>query len=72
MANEKKYCCICGKPLEGFGNNPDGAVWKTPDGETQFPEFEANDRCCDICDSRYVIPGRLYRLTLMKEETKAK
>lgn len=72
MANEKKYCCICGKPLEGFGNNPDGAVWKTPDGEIQFPEFEANDRCCDVCDGKYVIPGRLYRLALMKEETKAK
>ena len=24
-------CCICGKEIEGFGNNPDGAMWRDPD-----------------------------------------
>ena len=28
-------CCICGKeiPEGSFGNNPEGAVWKTHDGK---------------------------------------
>ena len=55
-------CCICGCNLEGHGNNPDGAVWKTPDGEIVEAEFDADDRCCDMCDQMYVIPGRIYRL----------
>lgn len=57
-----KECCICGKPLEGYGNNPDGAVWKEPTGELVMGEFDPEDRCCDECNNKYVIPGRIYRL----------
>ena len=28
---EKFICCICGQVFEGFGNNPDGAVWRDGD-----------------------------------------
>lgn len=62
-------CCICGKEIpEGeWGNNPEGAVWKTTTGEIEMPEFGAEDRCCDECDRSYVIPGRLYRMSLAKK-----
>ena len=59
--NEEKFvCCICGIPHKGFGNNPWGAVWKDKDGNIVEPEFKDSDRCCDICDQTYVIPGRIY------------
>jgi len=61
-------CCICGNLTHGYGNNPDGAVWKNEDGAVVMPEFKAEDRCCDLCDSRYVIPGRLYRMALLKKQ----
>lgn len=66
-------CCICGRKIERagvpdyFGNNPDGAAWKTPDGKIEFPEFQEDDRCCDECDNRYVIPGRIYKLQLSRQ-----
>ena len=55
-------CCICGCEIEGYGNNPDGAVWKDKHGNIVEAEFDAECRCCDLCDSMYVIPGRIYRL----------
>ena len=64
---ETKHCCICGKEFEGWGNNPDGAAWKTHDGEIELPEFEPLDRCCDECNAKYVVPGRIYRMGLKKE-----
>ncbi len=77
MKNKKLFCCICGKEIkkEGcpgyFGNNPEGAAWKTPDGEIVEPTFKEDDRCCDECDNRYVIPGRIYRYKqMMKKEEK--
>ena len=58
----KKFtCCICGQVFEGFGNNPDGAVWRDG-GKIVMPEFDEDERCCNDCDSLFVIPGRLYRL----------
>lgn len=59
-----KRCCICGCLINNsYGeNNPDGAVWKDEQGNIIEPEFEAEDVCCNDCNSRYVIPGRLYRL----------
>lgn len=42
--DEKKICCLCGKPFTEFGNNP--------------APFEG-DRCCDDCDNRIVIPERI-------------
>ena len=58
----KKFtCCICGQVFEGFGNNPDGAVWRDGD-KIVMSEFDEDERCCNDCDNLFVIPGRLYRL----------
>lgn len=40
-----KKCCICGKQIKGFGNNP------TP--------VRANGVCCNVCNLNKVIPARL-------------
>ena len=60
-------CCVCGKEIKGWGNNPEGAAWKTHDGEIELPEFGPEDRCCDECNAKYVVPGRIYRMGLKKE-----
>ena len=45
--NEKeKKCCICGRTFTGWGNNP----WPV----------RLNGRCCDSCNSMYVLPARLF------------
>lgn len=62
---EKKFinCCICGRPIiEGEGNNPDGAVWKNEQGDIIEGVFKDTDECCDSCNNKYVIAGRLYRM----------
>jgi hypothetical protein len=42
----ERYCCICGEPLEGYGNNPE-------------PYMYADDgRCCDGCNIKFVLPAR--------------
>lgn len=43
-------CCICGKPIEGFGNNP-------------FP-IKKEGRCCDDCNLS-VIRERIRRANLV-------
>jgi hypothetical protein len=44
---KENFCCICGEPIEGYGNNPE-------------PYMSADDgRCCDSCNVRFVIPMRL-------------
>lgn len=44
---KEDFCCICGEPIEGHGNNPE-------------PYMSAEDgRCCDACNVRFVIPARL-------------
>lgn len=41
------FCCICGEPIEGYGNNPE-------------PYASADEgRCCDGCNVKFVIPARL-------------
>ena len=41
------FCCICGEPMEGYGNNPE-------------PYVSADEgRCCDGCNVKFVIPARL-------------
>ena len=63
MGNRNHFiCCICGKLATGYGNNPDGAVWKDGNDELHFPTFNEDDRCCDECNWNFVIPGRLYNL----------
>lgn len=60
-------CCICGKLLDGeYGNNPQGAVWKDENGNIVEAEFDEGCRCCDDCNSKYVIPGRLYKMSKSK------
>lgn len=39
-------CCICGEENIGYGNNPVPA--------------KSNGRCCDKCNSKYVLPYRYY------------
>lgn len=47
------FCCICGEPLEGYGNNPE-------------PFMSAADgRCCDGCNLKFVLTKRI---ELMDEE----
>jgi hypothetical protein len=44
---KEDFCCICGEPIEGYGNNPE-------------PYVSADDgRCCDSCNIKFVIPARL-------------
>lgn len=44
---KEQFCCICGEPIDGYGNNPE-------------PYTSADDgRCCDSCNIRFVIPARL-------------
>lgn len=43
-------CSLCGKEIEGFGNNPE-------------PLAESDEeRCCDECNGMYVLPMRIYML----------
>ena len=44
---KENYCCICGEPIEGYGNNPE-------------PFMSSDDgQCCDGCNLKFVIPARL-------------
>ena len=52
---EKIECCLCGKEVKDFGHNPQ------PLGEKE------DDRCCDECNQKLVIPTRL-RLLFSKQE----
>ena len=54
---DKKVCCICGKEFTGYGNNPKGAV----DTNKKEIKWNAEDVCCDECNSKYVLPGRMYK-----------
>jgi hypothetical protein len=52
----KKYCCICGEELEGFGNNP--------------RPYKEEGECCDTCNFRFVVPSRLRSLIEESRRTK--
>lgn len=73
---KKLLCCICGQPIvkEGcpnyFGNNPDGAMWKDANGNICEPTFNIDARCCDACDEKFVIPGRMYKFYQMRVQVK--
>lgn len=45
--SKEHFCCICGEPIEGYGNNPE-----------PFMSSE-NGQCCDGCNLKFVIPYRL-------------
>lgn len=47
---KENFCCICGEPIEGYGNNPE-------------PYKSAEDgQCCDGCNLKFVIPARLEQM----------
>lgn len=48
-------CCICGKEIKGYGNNP----WPINN------DVEA--RCCDDCNYNVVIPARIKDLKIYDE-----
>lgn len=52
----KYKCCICKSTFEGYGNNPQGAL----DKNYKQKKFKPEDRCCDECNNKFVIPGRIY------------
>lgn len=69
---ENKTCCICHKEFTGWGNNPFGAV----DQNKKVIQWSEEDCCCNECNSKYVLPGRIYRFykvikseCLVKRET---
>ena len=43
-------CCICGRTVKGFGNNP----WPVDNRE--------DARCCDECNEAEVIPARIVQI----------
>lgn len=45
--SKEKFCCICGEPILGYGNNPE-PVRPASDGP-----------CCDSCNIKFVVPARL-------------
>lgn len=47
---ESQVCCICGKPFNGYGNNP-------------YP-IKSTGTCCDKCNATHVIPQRMYDLKI--------
>jgi len=54
---DKFICCICGEESVGYGNNPD--CW---DGRN----WDADDRCCDKCNSEVVVPNRILAMCRSK------
>lgn len=43
-------CNLCGCEIIGWGNNPDPL------------SLSDEDRCCDSCNAKYILPARLYLL----------
>ena len=51
---KEEICCICGEPIEGYGNNPS--------------PYKHEGRCCDACNLKFVIPARLAELSNSDED----
>ena len=49
-SNKKQVCCICGKEIEGYDNNP--------------VPYKNSGRCCNKCNLDYVLPSRMYLMGL--------
>lgn len=49
-------CCLCGKKINGYGNNPWGALTI----RNEPIKWKITDRCCDECNEEFVIPGRIF------------
>lgn len=55
MGNQKEWvCCICGMKFTGWGNNP----WPIVDS--------ASARCCDTCNITKVIPARINKIKVRR------
>ena len=50
---KEEICCICGEPIEGYGNNP--------------RPYKHEGRCCDACQRKFVLPARLAKLNCREE-----
>jgi hypothetical protein len=46
--SKEEFCCICGEPIEGYGNNPE-----------PYTSGSDGSRCCDGCNLKFVIPARI-------------
>lgn len=57
-------CCICRKVIKDWGNNPYGAL----DENGEQLEWKDDDECCDDCNKKYVIKGRIASLLMNKDE----
>ena len=58
MGKQTDKCCICGKKITGWGHNP-------------YPVIrDENARCCDECNSKYVIRARILGLIEADKEEK--
>lgn len=57
MNEKKEICCICGKTIEGYGNNP-------------YPVREEG-QCCRYCNYTVVLPERI-RLSKQREHEQGK
>ena len=49
---EEYTCCLCGKTVKGWGNNPSPL------------NNDPNARCCDECNYTKVIPARMEEIAL--------
>jgi len=63
MKAKEFTCCICKQRCKGYGNNPYGAMMRDDEGNVIELTFEPEDECCNECNSRYVIPGRIYKMS---------
>ena len=52
---DKQKCPLCGKSFIGFGNNPE-------------PLAKYENRCCDDCNNRFVIPARICSISMNGKE----
>ena len=50
-----KKCCLCGKPITGYGNNPEGIIKEILLGNRcRLEKFKPDDVCCDACNMNTV------------------
>ena len=63
MRARNYICCICGNHCQGYGNNPAGAMMRDDEGNVVELSFQPEDECCNDCNTRYVIPGRIYKMS---------
>lgn len=54
-------CCICGREIDGYGNNPE-----------PYKSAENGERCCDPCNVKFVIPARLAQMYAAKNNKEGK